>query len=163
MVDHSAERGTVQVVQFREELAAHFESLNREWLEAVFAVEAVDLKIFRDPVGSIVAPGGMIFFALEGSTVLGTCAAIRRDHEHFELAKMGVTASAQGRGIGRLLAEAAIEFARQAGARRIELFTSSRLTPAIRLYQQLGFVAQPMPPGSEYARSDIFMVRPLAG
>lgn len=151
----------LHVVEFRPELAPHFERLNREWLERLFTVEAVDLKFFQDPVGTILRPGGMIFFAIEGQEVLGTGAAIRRSAELFELAKMGVTANAQGRGIGRLLAVAAIEFARRAGAREMELFSSSRLGPALRLYEQLGFLAQPLPPGSEYARSDVFMVRSL--
>jgi GNAT superfamily N-acetyltransferase len=155
--------GPIEVVQFRKELAPHFERLNREWLERLFAVETVDLKYFQDPVGTIVAPGGMIFFAIDGPTVLGTGAAIRIDAERFELAKMGVTLEAQGRGIGRLVAVAAIEYAQRAGARQIELFSNSSLAPAIHLYEQLGFVAQPLPPGSEYVRSDVFMIRPLTG
>jgi GNAT superfamily N-acetyltransferase len=101
----------------------------------------------------------MIFFAIEGPTVLGTGAAIRIDAERFELAKMGVTLEAQGRGIGRLLAVAAIDYAKRAGARQVELFTNSTLAPAIHLYEQLGFVAQPLPAGGEYVRSDVHMVR----
>jgi GNAT superfamily N-acetyltransferase len=154
-----AAHGRIEVVPFRKDLAPHFERLNREWLERLFVVEKVDLKYFYDPVGTIIAPGGMIFFAIEGPTVLGTGAAIRIDAERFELAKMGVMLEAQGRGIGRLLAVAAIDYARRAGARRVELFTNSKLAPAIHLYEQLGFVAQPLPPGSEYARSDVYMVR----
>jgi GNAT superfamily N-acetyltransferase len=151
--------GRIEVVPFREELAPHFERLNREWLERLFAVEKVDLKYFHDPVGTIIAPGGMIFFAIEGPTILGTGAAIRIDAERFELAKMGVTLEAQGRGIGRLLAVAAIDYAKRAGARQVELFTNSTLAPAIHLYEQLGFVAQPLPAGGEYVRSDVHMVR----
>jgi GNAT superfamily N-acetyltransferase len=153
--------GRIEVVRFRAELARHFERLNREWLERLFAVESVDLKFFRDPAGTVIAPGGMIFFAIEGATVPGTCAAIRIDGDRFELAKMGVTQAAQGRGIGRRLALAALEFARQAGAGEMVLYSSSRLGPALHLYEQLGFVTAPMPPGSDYARSDVYMTRPL--
>jgi len=151
----------LQIVPFRPELAPHFERLNREWIERLFAIEAADRKLLDDPGHSIIEPGGMIYFALEGSTVLGTCAALRLDGQRFELAKMGVTEGAQGRGIGRRLALAALEFARQAGAREMVLYTSSRLGPALHLYDQLGFVTAPMPEGSDYARSDVYMVRPL--
>ncbi len=149
------------MVPFRPELAGHFSRLNREWIERLFAIEPADQELLDDPGGTIVDQGGMIFFALEGEEVLGTCAAMRLDAGRFELAKMGVTPAAQGKGIGRRLGLAAIEFARQAGAREIVLHTSSRLAPALHLYGQLGFVEQPMPPGGDYIRSDVYMVRPL--
>ncbi|HTO72383.1 MAG TPA: GNAT family N-acetyltransferase [Gemmatimonadales bacterium] len=151
----------LRVVPFSAELAPHFSRLNREWIERLFAIEAADRMLLDDPKGSIVDQGGMIYFALEGDEVLGTCAAMRLDADRFELAKMGVTPAAQGKGIGRRLGLAAIEFARQAGAKEIVLHTSSRLAPALHLYDQLGFVEQPMPPGGDYVRSDVYMVRPL--
>jgi len=151
----------LQIVPFRPELAPHFSRLNREWIERLFAIEAADLKLLDDPGRSVIEPGGMIYFAVEGDAVLGTCAAIRLDRHRFELAKMGVTEGAQGRGIGRRLALATLEFARQAGASEMILYTSSRLGPALHLYDQLGFITAPMPPGGDYARSDVFMTRPL--
>ena len=158
----SAPSGGAEVVRFRPEWAPRFERLNREWIEQFFTMEAADRKLFEDPAAGILGTGGMIFFAHDGKEVIGTCGAIRLDAERFELAKMGVTARAQGGGIGRRLAEAAIAFAREAGAQQIVLFTSSRLGPALLLYRQLGFVEQPMPAGSAFARSDVFMSRALA-
>ena len=43
------------------------------------------------------------------------------------------------------------------------LLSNSRLAPALRLYETLGFRHAPMPEGVEYARADVHMVLPLAG
>lgn len=151
----------LEIVQFRPELAADFTRINLEWIERLFTVEAADRKVLDHPEGAIIAKGGMIFFAIEDGIVLGTGAAIRIDADRYELAKMGVTPAAQGRGLGRLIGEAAIAFARERGARQIELLTNSSLAPAIVLYEKLGFEHRPMPANSDYVRSDVYMVRPL--
>ncbi|MEP6472577.1 MAG: GNAT family N-acetyltransferase, partial [Gemmatimonadota bacterium] len=149
---------TVEIVSFRPELAADFSRLNRDWIDRLFVMEAADHKLLDDPERQIISQGGMIFFALEGTTVLGTCAALRLDAGRFELAKMGVTPAAQGRGLGRLLGQAAIAFAAERGARQIELLTNSSLAPAITLYEKLGFEHRAMPATSDYVRSDVYMV-----
>jgi DNA-binding MarR family transcriptional regulator/GNAT superfamily N-acetyltransferase len=74
----------------------------------------------------------------------------------FELAKMGVSPLAQGRGIGFLLGQACIEKARALGAERIYLESNTRLKPAISLYHKLGFRKVAGPP-SPYERCNIQM------
>ena len=145
------------VVPFSEELAAHFETLNRQWIERYFEIEKADLAIFSNPSGAIVEPGGQIFFVIVGDEVLGTCACIRHDSQIFELAKMAVSPQAQGRGYGDLLAKAAIEFARGAGAKTLMLLTNSSLGPALRLYEKHGFRRVPVSGGNDYARADVQM------
>ncbi len=152
---------TVEIVSFRRELAADFSRLNREWIDRLFVMEAADRKLLDDPETAIIAQGGMIFFAIEAGVVLGTGAAIRIDADRYELAKMGVSPAAQGRGLGRLIGQAAIAFAAERGARQIELLTNSSLAPAITLYEKLGFEHRAMPATSDYVRSDVYMVRPL--
>lgn len=147
----------IAVVPFRRELAPAFRQLNLDWIERLFRVEAADLKVLDDPERAIVATGGMIFFALEGETAVGTVAMIRTAGDRYELAKMGVAGTHQGRGIGERLGAAGIAWARSAGARLIFLETNSRLDNAIRLYQRLGFRHAPHPHPSDYARSDVYM------
>jgi len=149
------------IVPFTPELAPYFESLNREWIERWYTVEPKDEWYFRDPHGTIIAPGGAIFFAIEDEVPVGVAAAIRRDAATFELAKMAVTPPYQGRGYGRSLAEAVLRYATSAGAHRVLILSDSRLEPAIRLYERLGFQHQPFPTATGYARGNVYMLREL--
>jgi putative acetyltransferase len=98
----------VLITPYRPELAAAFDRLNRAWITRLFTLEPGDEAYLADPEGHIIARGGEIFFALEGSRVQGTCAAIPAESGIVELAKVAVDPAAQGRGLGRALAEAAI-------------------------------------------------------
>lgn len=147
----------VSVVPFRRELSAAFRRLNLEWIERLFKVEGPDLKVLDDPESAIIAPGGMIFFAVDGDAVVGTIAMIRGNDGRCELAKMAVATTHQRRGIGELLGKAGTAWARQQGFRRAFLETNSRLDNAIRLYERLGFRHAPWPHPSDYARGDVYM------
>jgi len=147
---------TVEVVTFRPELAAAFESLNRAWIERYFVVEAADLEAFRDPE-AIIRNGGAIFFVIEDQVAAGTCAMLRLAPERYELAKMAVRPESQGRGYGDRLIESAVAFAREAGARTIMLESNSRLAPALRLYEKHGFRHVPIEHAHGYARVDVQM------
>lgn len=125
-------------------------------------LEPADLAVLGDPQSAIIGHGGMIYFALLGNEVVGTCAVMPHGSGTLELAKMAVSPAAQGRGIGRLLGEACIAFARATPAHTLMLASNSTLAPAIHLYERLGFRHAPMPPGNEYARADVYMVMPLA-
>jgi GNAT superfamily N-acetyltransferase len=151
----------VRLATWRPDLRADFERLNREWIERWFAVEEEDRRVFDDPAGRIVEPGGQIFFVVDERGVRGTCAVIRHDADTFELAKMAVEPSAQGRGYGDRLVEAAVRFAREAGARRLMLVSNTRLGPALTLYRKHGFRDVPLDPASGYSRADIQLELPL--
>jgi putative acetyltransferase len=157
----TAEAGPT-VVRYREELRAAFEQLNRDWIEKYFVLEEADRAVFADPAGHIVVPGGEIFFVLEGTAVLGTCAVIRHSSEECEIAKMAVAASARGRGLGDLLMAAAIEFARDIGVRRVAIVSNTLLAPALQLYRKHGFVEVPLGNDSRYRRANIRLERKLA-
>jgi GNAT superfamily N-acetyltransferase len=77
----------------------------------------------------------------------------------YEVAKMAVAQTTQGRGIGRLLLTEAIAWAKGQGAKRLYLESSRILTPALHLYESVGF--RHLPPekvlASPYARADVFM------
>lgn len=145
------------IVPFRADLAPAFTRLNREWIERLFRLEPADLKTLEDPATSIIAPGGQIYFALDGIRPVGTVAAVRESSDRFELAKMAVSPSYQGQGVGALLGEAVIQFARAADAGTVFLLTNSSLSGAIRLYERLGFQHRPLPPTTGYARADVYM------
>ena len=79
--------------------------------------------------------------------------------DEFEVSEMAVTAGAQGKGIGRALLANVVEEARHAGVARLYIETNHVLTPAIRLYESLGFRHMPVErvTPSPYARADVFM------
>ena len=151
----------IAIMSFRAELAGEFRRLNLDWIERLFAVEPADRKVLDDPERAIVARGGQIFFALDGTVAIGTVAMVRAGPARYELAKMAVADSHQRRGIGELLGAAGIEWARSVGADTVFLQTNSRLAGAIRLYERLGFRHAVDPDPTEYARADVYMELPI--
>jgi GNAT superfamily N-acetyltransferase len=138
---------------------AAFRRLNEEWITRYFKLEPTDEQSFADPQGKILDPGGAIFLAFDEDQPIGCCALIPMARGEFEVAKMAVTPTAQGSGIGRRLLEHAVDHARSLGATRLYLETNHMLTPALRLYAALGFTVIPeerLTP-SPYARADVFM------
>lgn len=152
-----------EIRDYRDEWRADFERLNREWIETWFALEDADRETFRDPVGKILDPGGQVFFVVDEGRVLGTCAVLRHSPDVHEIAKMAVDPSARGRGYGDLLMEAAVEFSRRTGARRVVIVSNTKLAPAIRLYEKHGFLRVPLDADQRYARADIQLERVLQG
>ena len=147
----------IAVVPMQHRHAADFRRLNLEWIERLFKLEPPDFKVLDDPYGAIIAPGGMVFVALEGDVVVGTAAMIRVADDRCELAKMAVATTHQRRGIGELLGVACREWAVARGVRIVFLETNSKLDGAIRLYERLGFRHAPWPQPSDYARGDVYM------
>lgn len=147
----------MQIVPYDPSMAAHFIRLNRAWIERDFQLEAADLEVFADP-GQILRDGGTILFARLDEEIVGTGALIDLGAGTGEIVKMAVEASRQGRGIGCALLEALIRHARERGFRRLEIETSSKLPPALRLYQRLGFREQPKRESSHgFGRADVFL------
>ena len=148
----------VAILDYRPELAPDFERLNREWLEALFRVEDIDAQVFADPDRHIIEPGGHILFARLGDEIVGTVALKRDGGGRYELTKMAVTRSARGRGVGRLLAAAAIDRYREVGGRQLYLESHSSLAPALRLYESMGFRYATPPAPCEHECADLYMV-----
>jgi len=159
MPDSAAE--PVAIVPYRDEFASAFAALNLEWLERFGLLEDGDLPYLRDPRGAILERGGVIFCALVGEEVVGTVAVIPQEGGVFELAKLAVAERARGRGLGRRLTRAAIDFARAAGAGEIVLSSNHRLREAVRLYESMGFThSASAGAGVAYSTADVFMRLP---
>jgi ribosomal protein S18 acetylase RimI-like enzyme len=152
-------RDALRIVPFEPALRDHFYRLNEAWLRKYFYVEEIDHRVLSNPETEILQGGGAILFAMLGDDVVGTCALLRESDGVYELTKMAVDEERQGLGIGRALLEAAIaEFQRQRG-RTLFLETHSKLVPAIRLYESVGFEHQAsIKPDSHYARANVYMV-----
>jgi ribosomal protein S18 acetylase RimI-like enzyme len=92
-----------------------------------------------------------VWVAVDGSEVLGNVTVcppgspwreIARDGEG-EFRMLAVSPTAQGRGVGRALAELVVTRFRADGAGAVALSSLDRMTGAHRLYERLGFVRAP--------------------
>ncbi|TYP98956.1 MarR family transcriptional regulator with acetyltransferase activity [Tenacibaculum adriaticum] len=135
------EREKVTIVAYDAKYHKAFKELNEEWIRTYFKIEVADSMALDNPKEYILDNGGHIFIALYNNEPVGACALLKNNTiiSDFELAKMAVSPSAQGLGIGLLLANAAIDKARLEGAKEIYLESNTVLVPAIKLYQKLGF------------------------
>ncbi|MES2668962.1 MAG: GNAT family N-acetyltransferase [Pseudomonadota bacterium] len=158
------DRSALRIVAFDPGLRDHFYRLNEAWLRKYFYVEEIDHRVLSDPETEIIARGGTILFAMLGDEVVGTCALMPEAESAeaeatYELTKMAVDEQRQGLGIGRALMEAAIDEFQRCDGRTLFLETNSKLTPAVRLYESMGFERQAsIKPDSHYDRADVYMV-----
>ena len=146
-----------QIISYDPAYKSDFKRLNVEWLEKYFVVEGIDEQMLSDPESYIINKGGFIFFALYNQEVIGTAALIKESDEVFELSKMSVTEKHQGLGVGRLLAERALQAFEQTGAKLLFLESNAKLEPALRLYESLGFKHTDKTSDSHYQRADVYM------
>ena len=152
----------VEIATYNPKHQKSFKDLNIEWISNYFVVEPNDVKALDHAEDYIINKGGEIFSAILNDEVLGVCALIKsngKDYD-YELAKMAVSPKAQGKGIGLLLAESAIKWAADKGASKIYLESNTKLKPAIKLYEKLGF-KEITGISSSYDRVDIQMMLTL--
>jgi GNAT superfamily N-acetyltransferase len=119
--------GTIEIIDFSDDLKEYFKKLNVEWLEKYFAVLQSDEFIITNPVESIIEKGGYINFA-------------KVDNEYtYEIAKMAVTEKYQNLGIGKKLMEYVIEKAKDMRIARLILYSNTDLKIAVSMYSKFGF------------------------
>lgn len=136
-----------------------FERLNMNWLEAHFSdqIEDEDRLILNNPRSEVLAKGGYIWVALIGDVCVGVCALLPDTCDSYKVIKLAVDDAYQGQGIGLKLMLKCIEQTRAKGAAYISLETASKLVPALKLYQRLGFeIVKPFS-GYSVERSDVYM------
>lgn len=152
-------QSAVEIIPFSATYRNCFKELNVEWLKRYFYVEEFDNEVLSNPEKYILDPGGFIFFAKYNNEIVGTCALMKDDINSWELTKMAVTNKYQGLKIGEKLAKEVIAKFESFSKGRLFLETNSKLIPAVRLYEKLGFVQQPkIKEGSHYSRANVYMI-----
>lgn len=114
--------------------------------------------------GEYTAPRGLLLLAEVDGSVAGCCALRPLDNVDYanacEMKRLFVRKAFRGFGLGRQLAEAILDAARQAGYASVLLDTLDGMESARALYAELGFIE--IPPyyhnpvaGSHYLKADI--------
>lgn len=144
LIPASSERDLQQVRElFRE---------YQRWVDEPCCFTTFEQELVGLP-GEYGAPSGRLFLTLEDGLPAG-CVALRPfDAGRSEMKRLYVRPQFQGRGLGKRLAQAAIEIARTAGCHALLLDTLPKMASAIALYGALGFVrrgayASPPTPGA---------------
>lgn len=152
----------IQIVKFSPKYKEDFKNINFWWISEYFQIEENDIKVLNNPQEYIIDIGGEIFLALYKNEVVGTCALIKSKNKDFdfELAKLAVLPKVQGLKIGLYLCQAVINEARNKGGETLFLETNSVLTPAVKLYEKLGF-KKITNFKSKYKRVDLPMLKNL--
>jgi DNA-binding MarR family transcriptional regulator/GNAT superfamily N-acetyltransferase len=83
--------------------------------------------------------GEACWIAERDGAIQGSVSLVRVDRDMAKLRMLYVEQAARGEGVGRLLVETCICFARDAGYRKVTLWTNDVLTQARRLYDAVGF------------------------
>lgn len=148
---------TVQIIEYQPDHFERWKAINEEWITAAYVMEEIDHLHCSQPEESILANGGFILLAQMDGEIVGTAGLIKDDETTFELIKMAVDKRFRGHGIGELLCQAAIEKAKEAGAKLLYLFSNRKGSArAIEIYRQLGFLEVPLD-RQDFARADIRM------
>jgi ribosomal protein S18 acetylase RimI-like enzyme len=114
--------------------------------------------------GDYAAPRGALLMALVDGAVAGCCALRPLDAADYpnaaEMKRLYVRKAFRGLGLGRQLAEAALDAARQSGYACVLLDTLDDMESARALYEDLGFADIPPYyhnpiPGAHYLKADL--------
>ena len=150
--------GTIaKVIDFESRYAANFKQLNLEWLLLHFRVEPMEENVLPRPE-DVPRAGGAIWLAQVGGAIVGCCALNAKGGSTYELSKVAVTPSVQGKGLGRRLLEVAVKGFTDAGCQQLVPETDTALKAAIALYESAGFEYQQRPRPLAYERANVLMV-----
>ena len=146
----------LEFIHYTEDLAPHFRDLNLAWVKKYFEVEPIDEELLNHPKENIIDKGGHIFFFKLHGEIVGTFALLNHGDGVLELSKMAVREDHQGNKLGNRMLEFSLYKAKELNAKKVILYSNTKLGPAIHLYRKYGFKEVPMDK-TEYKRSNIKM------
>ena len=110
-------------------------------------------------------PGSIYYVALQDDTILGGAGIFPSPglpSDTCELVKMYLLPGSRGKGLGRLLIEKCLGFAREAGYKKVYLETLPELKKAMYVYETFGFKYLDGPMGNTgHFGCDVWMLKEL--
>ena len=149
----------IEIINWHPGFRDDFKRLNMVWLEKYFAqqIEEKDTLLLSNPQSEVLARGGYMWAATLGEKCVGVCALLPDKDTSYKVEKLAVDEAYQGQGIGLQLMLECIRMARKKGANYLSLETASKLLPALKLYERLGFEQKIPVEGYSVERSDVYM------
>ena len=83
---------------------------------------------------------------------------MKRGDGIYELTKMAIKPSMQGKNMGQQLLKYCIDFAKKNNFKQLYLYSNTKLENAIHIYKKHGFKEVVIPKDNPYKRSNIKMV-----
>ncbi|AEP30895.1 GNAT family N-acetyltransferase [Brumicola nitratireducens] len=140
-MDTAAMNDKIEILPFSDQLAPHFESINAQWINAMFILEDIDKQVLQQPRKYIIDKGGKIWFAKHSTLgIVGACALLNKGDGNFELTKMGVLETVRGLKVGEVLLRYVIQEAIKMQVSCLFLLTNAKCEAAIHLYEKNGFI-----------------------
>ena len=143
----------MQIVRYQNKYKNDFIKLNTAWIEKFFVMEPADVEMLNN-AEELLKKGAMIFFALENEKVISTCMVIPLEKNIWEIAKLATDENSQGKGAGRAVFDACVDYAVKNGAEKIIIISNHILKPALNLYEKSGFTRVNLD-RQEYSRADV--------
>jgi putative acetyltransferase len=110
-------------------------------------------------------PGSIYYVVLFEHSIIGGAGiypSAGLPEDTCELVKMYLRPVARGKGLGKLLIEKCLEFAKDAGYKKIYLETLPELKKAIHVYEKFNFTYLPSPLGNTgHFGCDVWMIKEL--
>lgn len=147
----------LEIIAFEPKYKDVFRDLNLAWLERFFYVEDKDHELLNDCQTHILDKGGLIFIGLWNHKPVSCYSLLNKGAGTYELGKMAVDLEYQSLKIGQRMLAHAIALGKRNQWKRIELYSSTKLNPALHIYRKFGFSEVILESNSPYARSDIKM------
>jgi RimJ/RimL family protein N-acetyltransferase len=112
------------------------------WLVSPAPAPAADAPFFKPGLAAADVLVAEIDGALAGYIALGSATPLASNRHVVYVRGLAVAPAHRGRGVGRALVEAAVDAAREHGARRITLRVLAPNAPARALYDACGFIVE---------------------
>jgi GNAT superfamily N-acetyltransferase len=107
----------IKIISYQPEHQPYFEQINRSWFEKHFHTqpEPIDKFVLTEPEKAIIERGGAILLLSYNDKIVGTVGIKKVNATTYEFTKMAVEEEYRGKGLGKILSEAAIEKAKDNG------------------------------------------------